>query len=274
MKMNKKINIVKIKFQNSRFGYYKNSMEFPIQHLDYLIVEDDRGEDIGQAIINYEKQKFVEDNVKLQILRKATNEDLNKNSANRIKEKIAYKFCVEKNKELKLQMKLINVEYRLDRKKIIFYFTAENRIDFRELVKFLAAEYKTRIEMRQISPREDLQKTNSIGSCGLPVCCNRFINHFEPVSTQLVKDQNLPMNPSKISGCCGKLKCCFLFEHETYQEFLTKYPPYGTKIKHEDKYATIEKIDIFQETLSLRYDDDSMEDFPLSDLRKTLKIIK
>jgi len=231
-------------------------------------VEADRGEDMGMAILNSNKQDFSDNNDLPKILRKASRNEILRMKENRLKEKQAFYFCKTKIPELQMQMNLVDVECRLDRKKITFYFTANGRIDFRELVKVLAAEYKTRIEMRQISTREESKRANGVGMCGLPLCCNRFIDDFEPVSTQLVKDQNLPMNPAKISGYCGKLKCCFRYEYDSYQAILQEYPEYGTTIKAKDKQAVLEKIDIFQETATLRYDEEHTEDIPLNEFKR------
>ncbi len=273
--MNNNSPLIKIKFKGSRREYFRNSMEFPIKENDHLVVEAERGEDIGIAIAeNPGKKQYPDDENTFPILRKATNNDLIQDNENRIKEKFSFQFCKRKIEVLNLPMKLVDVEYRLDRKKIIFYFTADDRIDFRELVKILAAEYKTRIEMRQISTREELRRIGGIGPCGKQLCCANWIDDFEPVSTQLVKEQNLPMNPSKISGCCGKLKCCFRYEHDIYSEFLKNYPPYGSIVKYEDKMGAIEKIDIFQKTVTIKFEDDQLEEFPLQDLKKKIKVLK
>ena len=266
--------LVKIKFQGCRRELFRNNMDFPIENDDTLIVDAERGEDIGIAI-NYLDSKIASeaDKDKLTILRKASHHDLEKNNENKLRQKIAHEFCQQRIEELHMPMKLIDVEYRLDRKKIIFFFTADDRIDFRELVKVLAAEYKTRIEMRQISTREEARRIGGIGPCGEPVCCRQFIDDFEPISTQLVKEQNLPMNPTKISGLCGKLKCCFRYEHDFYKEFLEKYPSYGTKISFNKQNGTIEKIDIFQRTITIRFESDEVEEFPLKEFDNNYKVL-
>lgn len=266
--------LLKIKFKGSRRELYRNDMEFPIMDGDDMIVEAERGEDMGRAIL-FKKDRRISENEEnaLRVLRKADRRDLHRNSENRIREQYAFRFCLEKIRELELPMKLIDVECRLDRKKIIFYFTADDRIDFRELVKILASEYKTRIEMRQISTREESRRYSGIGACGEPTCCHQFIDKFEPVSTQLVKEQNLPMNPAKISGCCGKLKCCLRYEHPFYTDILAKFPSYGTAVKFGDREATVEKIDVFQKTITLKFDDDVLEEFPLEEFEKKHKVI-
>src|SRR6056297_1675394 len=233
MSNNDKDNIVKIVFKGRRIGYFRNVMEFPIKNGDRLIVETERGEDLGTAIINEDKDLQSVNNKEPRILRRATEDDLIKSRQNRTDERLAKEYCDQQATNLGLEMHMVDVEFRLDRKKMIFYFTADGRVDFRELVKILARKYKTRIEMRQINPREEVRRYNSLGPCGLELCCQHFLAGFKPVKTQLVKDQNLPMNPNKISGVCGKLKCCFRYEYEKYKEFLSDFPDYGVTIKIE-----------------------------------------
>ncbi|HCK99548.1 MAG TPA: hypothetical protein DHW42_05510 [Candidatus Marinimicrobia bacterium] len=266
--------LVKIKFQGCRRELFRNTMGFPLEANDTVIIEAERGEDIG-ITLPYLKEKRAEqcNQENLTVLRKASSEDVQKDNDNRKRQKMALQFCQRQVEELELPMKLIDVEYRLDRKKITFYFTSDERIDFRELVKILAAEFKTRIEMRQISSREETRRCGGIGLCGEPLCCHQFIDDFEPISTQLVKEQNLPMNPTKISGPCGKLKCCFRYEHDMYAEFLNKYPPYGTKVAFSNRTGIIEKIDIFQKTIAIRFDNDEMEEFPVTEFENKYKVI-
>lgn len=271
--MSKKVKdtVVKIIFKGRRIGYYRNVMEFPIKNGDRLIVETERGEDLGTAIINQDKELRSVNNKEPRILRRATEKDLVKSCKNRTDERLAKEYCDNQAKELGLEMNMVDVEFRLDRKKMIFYFTADGRVDFRELVKILARKYKTRIEMRQINPREEVRRYNSIGPCGLTLCCQRFLKGFKPIKTQLVKDQNLPMNPNKISGVCGKLKCCFRYEHDKYKEFLSEYPEYGVTIKINGKDGTLEKIDIFQKIATIRLETDELKDIPLEKLKKLYK---
>jgi len=266
--------LVKIKFQGCRRELFRNNMDFPIKNDDAIIVDAERGEDIGIAITYPEQKSASEaDKDKSTVLRKANPQDLEKYNENKLRQKIAFDFCQLRIEELRLPMKLIDVEYRLDRKKVIFFFTAEDRIDFRELVKILAAEYKTRIEMRQISTREEARRIGGIGPCGESVCCRQFIDNFEPISTQLVKEQNLPMNPTKISGLCGKLKCCFRYEHDFYKDVLEKYPSYGTKVSFKELSGTIEKIDIFQRTITIKFDNDEITEYPLNEFDNNYKVI-
>jgi len=258
--------VVKLKFKGSYRALCHNSLQFPIKPYEKMIISADRGEEIGCALPPASQNNLPENLEELpKILRKATPTDISHDNENRLREKLAYNFCAAKVAELHLPMKLVDVDLRFDRRKIVFYFTAEERIDFRELVKVLAAEFKTRIEMRQISNREEMKRLNGIGPCGLQLCCAGFIDDFDPISTQLVKEQNLPMNPAKISGCCGKLKCCYRYEHDLYEEVLKNYPAYGSKVKIADKNGVLEKIDIFAKTVTIRYEDNTFEDFPLTD---------
>jgi len=267
---------IKVKFKSSNKQYYENPLELPVVPGDMVIVEADRGEDIGEVcgIKRNVDEVEVPNGENFCILRKAYLSDMKTNVENRIKEIYAFEFCKKKIEELDLPMKLVEAEYRLDRKKLTFYFTADDRIDFRELVKILAAEFKTRIEMRQISSREEIRKAGGFGPCGFPICCRQWITKFEPVMTKHVKDQNLPMNPVKISGACGKLKCCFRYEYDMYAEVLKNYPSYGSKVEIDGKQGYIEKIEIFQKLVTIRFDDENFEDYPLEELGKSIKVLE
>jgi cell fate regulator YaaT (PSP1 superfamily) len=274
MSQNHNDTLVKIKFKGCRREFFHNTMDFPIESGDQVVVEAERGEDIGIALpFNETKTESDNDPNQLTVLRKADPRDLERDNENQLRQKVAFQFCKARIQDLNLPMKLIDVEYRLDRKKIIFYFTADDRIDFRELVKILASEYKTRIEMRQISTREETRRTGGVGLCGEPICCHQFIDNFEPISTQLVKEQNLPMNPTKISGLCGKLKCCFRYEHASYAEILKNYPAYGSKVQFRNQTGTVEKIDIFRNTVTMKFENDEMEDFPLQEFNNNYTVI-
>ena len=273
--MNTSDKLIKIKFKGGNRQLCQNPLDFPVQPNDKMVVSADRGEELGCALSSGSPKNLPEELGEIpSLLRKATPQDLSQSSENRLQEKMALEFCIAKISELNLPMKLIDVDVRLDRRKIVFYFTADERIDFRELVKLLAAEFKTRIEMRQISSREEMKRTDGVGLCGLRLCCASFIDDFDPISTQFAKEQNLPMNPAKISGCCGKLKCCYRYEHDFYEEVLKNYPTYGTRVKVADKTGVLEKIDIFARTLTIRYDDNTAEDFPLTDFNQKITTVQ
>lgn len=265
---------IKVQFFNANILYTSNPMEFPIEDDDLIIVNTENGEEIGRAIINPAKYFEELDNNLPKIVRKATPDDVIRLQYNQRKEKEAMIFCERKVEKLELEMKLINTFFQFDRKKLTFYFTADNRIDFRELVKVLAGEFKTRIEMRQINPREEVRLVDGIGSCGRKLCCHNHLEGFSPVTTQIVKEQNLPMNPSKISGCCGKLKCCYLYEYEEYRKVLNDFPEYGSILKYEKKKCVLEKIDIYHNTITIKFfDDDSFEDLSFKDFTSKVKVI-
>jgi len=265
---------IKLQFFNSNVIKAANPMELPLEDDDLVIVHIDSGEEMGRCVIN--PAKFFEelDNSLPKILRKATPEDIGQYKYNLRKEKEAHIFCERKVAKLGLEMKLVNSYFQFDRKKLMFFFTADNRIDFRELVKVLASEFKTRIEMRQINPREEVRLVDGIGSCGRSLCCANHLDKFSPVTTQIVKEQNLPMNPSKISGSCGKLKCCFLFEYDEYRKVLNEFPPYGSILNYKKEKCILEKIDVFKDIVTIRnIKDDHYEDIDFNEYKSKVKLI-
>ena len=258
--------IIKLKFKGNRREYYLNPMHFPIMPGDRLIVETDKGEDLGMVVAAVSDYRPKISPSPYQILRKADENDLMNISNNRKDEAEILKMSREKIKELGLVMKLMDVEYQLDRKKLSFFYTADERVDFRELVRVLAGIFRTRIEMRQIGVRDETKRINGVGSCGMPLCCSTFLESFDPVSTQTAKDQNLPMNPLKLSGQCGKLKCCLLYEHGFYVQELQKYPPVGEPLLKDKRKGYIQKIDIFTKTVTCDFEDDTREIIPLDEI--------
>jgi len=209
--------VVGVRFKRAGKIYYFSPGELDINTNDDVIVETARGIEYGTAVIG--PREVPDSDVVLplkEVLRKATEADRNKVIDNAHKEQEAFDICEEKIKNHGLPMKLVQVEYTFDVNKIIFYFTADGRIDFRELVKDLAAVFRTRIELRQIGVRDEAKLMGGIGCCGRPLCCNTFLGEFEPVSIRMAKDQNLSLNPTKISGICGRLMCCLKYENECY----------------------------------------------------------
>jgi len=202
---------------------------------DYVIVEVERGHEYAQVI--GEPEMILEadfDKPLKKILRIATKDDIHRINENKKRIKNAFQTCTKKIQERKLDMKLIDAEYSFDRTKLIFYFTSEGRVDFRELVKDLAHIFKVRIELRQIGVRDEARILGGIGHCGRPLCCASFLKGFEPVSIRMAKEQNLPLNPSKISGCCGRLMCCLGYEYENYKKYLKGLPKEGERIKTKE----------------------------------------
>jgi cell fate regulator YaaT (PSP1 superfamily) len=209
--------VVGIRFKKAGKIYYFAPGEFDVKKGDHAIVETARGIEYGEVVLDVKEVAEEELAAPLKpLIRKATEADAKKVEENKVKEREAFKICEEKIAYRKLDMHLVNVEYTFDIGKIIFYFTADGRIDFRELVKDLAAIFRTRIELRQIGVRDEAKMLGGIGCCGRPLCCATFLGDFEPVSIRMAKDQNLSLNPTKISGICGRLLCCLKYENDMY----------------------------------------------------------
>ncbi len=230
------VKIIGIRFRAAGKIYYFDPKDFDISVGEHVIVETARGVEYGHVVI---APKMVEEETLVQplspIIRVATPEDDEIERKNKEKEKEAFKICFEKIQKHGLEMKLIDAEYTFDNNKVLFYFTADGRIDFRELVKDLAAVFKTRIELRQIGVRDETKILGGIGICGRPLCCHTHLFDFAPVSIKMAKEQNLSLNPTKISGVCGRLMCCLKNEEETYEELNSKLPAIGDTVTTDDK---------------------------------------
>ncbi len=223
--------VIGVRFRNVGKIYYFSPKDLEIHTGDHVIVETARGVEYGHVVL---APRDVEDEKVIQplkeVIRIANPQDDKKEEINRKKEKEAFQVCLKKIREHSLEMKLIDVEYTFDNNKILFYFTADGRIDFRELVKDLAAIFKTRIELRQIGVRDETKILGGIGICGRPLCCHTYLSEFVPVSIKMAKEQNLSLNPTKISGVCGRLMCCLKNEEETYEELNRKLPNTGDRV--------------------------------------------
>ena len=223
--------VIGVRFRNVGKIYYFSPKNLEIHAGDHVIVETARGVEYGNVVL---PPRDVEDEKVIQplkeVIRIANPQDDKKEEINRKKEKEAFQVCLKKIREHGLEMKLIDVEYTFDNNKILFYFTADGRIDFRELVKDLAAIFKTRIELRQIGVRDETKILGGIGICGSPLCCHTYLSEFVPVSIKMAKEQNLSLNPTKISGVCGRLMCCLKNEEETYEELNRKLPNTGDRV--------------------------------------------
>ncbi len=260
--------VIEIGFKGRRRGFYANPQQFPFEVGDYAIVEAERGEDLGQVLQIGTESLLKDDKEHLKkIIRKPTPQDLERLAENRRLEKEALEVCKRKAREHGLGMKWIDAEYQFDRNKLTFYFTADQRIDFRELVKDLAATYRTRIELRQIGAREEARRIGGYGPCGYPLCCTTCIaRDFDPITTKYVRDQNLPLNQSKLLGLCGRLKCCLRFEVDFYQSAAAEFPNVGQKIKTAVGVAVVERIDILKEEVVLRFGKSQVEKYSLDEL--------
>ncbi len=229
------IRVIGVRFRTAGKIYFFDPLQYEIKRGDHVIVETARGIEFGTVVSDIRE---VEDDKVVQplkpVIRIANKRDIEQEQTNRQKEKEAFKICQEKIRKHELEMKLIDAEYTFDNNKVLFYFTADGRIDFRELVKDLAGVFKTRIELRQIGVRDETKILGGIGICGRPLCCHSYLSDFIPVSIKMAKEQNLSLNPTKISGVCGRLMCCLKNEEETYEELNRKLPSVGDTVTAED----------------------------------------
>ncbi len=229
------VKIIGVRFRIAGKIYYFNPLLFNIKRGDHVIVETARGIEFGTVVM---PPKEVEEDKVVQplkpVLRLASERDMEQERANKEKEKEAYKICLEKIKQHNLEMKLIDAEYTFDNNKVLFYFTADGRVDFRDLVKDLAGVFKTRIELRQIGVRDETKLVGGVGICGRALCCHSYLSDFAPVSIKMAKEQNLSLNPAKISGVCGRLMCCLNNEEEIYEELNRKLPSVGDFVTTDD----------------------------------------
>ena len=229
------IKVIGVRFRRAGKIYYFSPGKLDIHINDHVIVETARGVEYGLVVIG---PRDVEDDKVVQplksVIRLTTAQDDAQENGNREKEKEAFKICLEKIRKHRLEMKLIDAEYTFDNNKVLFYFTADGRIDFRELVKDLASVFKTRIELRQIGVRDETKILGGIGICGRPLCCHTHQSEFLPVSIKMAKEQNLSLNPTKISGVCGRLMCCLKHEEETYEELNSRLPGVGDHVTARD----------------------------------------
>ena len=262
------IKVVGVRFKKAGKVYYFDNDGIDLKRGDNIIVETARGLEFGETVL--EPRDVEEDTIVTplkKVIRIATDEDKVRNLENKSKEKEAFNICLEKIEEHKLPMKLIDVEYTFDNNKIIFYFVADGRIDFRELVKDLASIFRTRIELRQIGVRDESKMVGGLGPCGRQMCCSVFIGDFEPVSIKMAKEQNLSLNPTKISGVCGRLMCCLNYEQKTYEEIRKKTPMIGSIVKTEDGEGEVVENSIIKEAVKVKMkmpDSDELEIKPYS----------
>ncbi len=246
-------NIIGVRFKKVGKVYHFDPNGLDIKKGDTVIVETSRGIEIGEVVIGiHEVDESVIKKPLRSVIRIADDNDLNILRENKKKEEEAFALCCEKIKKHNLEMKLVEVEYTFDNSKILFYFTADGRIDFRELVKELANIYRTRIELRQIGARDESKTLGSIGICGRSLCCSQFLGEFEPVSIKMAKEQGLSLNPTKISGSCGRLMCCLKYEQEAYEELLKVTPKVGAVVDTPDGRGTVEYVNILKGLIKVR----------------------
>jgi cell fate regulator YaaT (PSP1 superfamily) len=249
------VRLVFIKLPNRKCEEF-DALAFSLNMGENVIVESERGSVLGKVLAEpHEKEKRFILKSPRKVIRVATSEDLEQFEKNKQLENEAFLFCLQKIEEKSLNMKLVKTEVLLDRSKILFYFTAEKRVDFRELVKDLAAEYKMRIEMRQIGVRDEAKMICGIGSCGRELCCAKFMNRFDLVSVKMAKEQNLALNPTKISGICGRLMCCLAYEYPAYLELKKNLPKVGKHVVTRSGKGKIIRQDILSQTVTVELEE-------------------
>lgn len=249
------IEIVGVRFKNAGKIYYFNPNGIALKKGDYAVVETVRGVEIGEVML--QNRDVLETSVVSplkEVVRKANDDDFKKLEEIKKKQIKAFDICKEKIARHKLDMSLVDVEYTFDESKILFYFTADGRVDFRELVKSLASVFKTRIELRQIGVRDEAKMLGGIGICGRPVCCNSFLGDFQPVSIKMAKEQSLSLNPTKISGTCGRLMCCLKYEQSNYEEMLKFVPRVDALVKTPDGKGTVVENNVLAGMVKVKID--------------------
>ncbi len=248
--------IVGVRFRKPGKVYFFDPEKLSIEKGQKVIVETSQGQEIGEVTTGV---KFVHEEILKfplkKIVRIATRIDIRNDEENIKKEKEAFKIAEQKIKKYKLDMNLTEVEYKFDNSKITFFFTADNRIDFRELVKDLAAIFRTRIELRQIGVRDEVRKIGGNGVCGRELCCCTFLDNFETVSIKMAKEQNVSLNPSKISGNCGRLMCCLKYEQDAYEEKLKRLPKIGAIVRTEEGEGVVDSIQTLREIIRVKFKD-------------------
>lgn len=266
--------VIGVRFKEVGKVYYFDPNGIQMKKGDMAIVETARGVECGEvAMENREiEDKDIVHPLK-KMIRKATQGDLKKVEENRKKERHAFEICEKKILDHKLEMKLVDVEYSFDNNKILFYFTADGRVDFRELVKDLASVFRTRIELRQIGVRDEAKMMGGLGICGRPFCCTSFLGEFQPVSIKMAKEQGLSLNPVKISGTCGRLMCCLKYEQAAYSDLLRTTPKNGAVVNTPEGRGVVVDVNLLTGMLKVRMDR-APEAAPMSFHAKQVKVIK
>jgi cell fate regulator YaaT (PSP1 superfamily) len=267
--------VIGVRFKNAGKLYFFHPGALWPSAGDYVIVETARGVEFGEVVTGV--REIDDDQIIAplkQVIRVASAEDIKHAQENEKNEREAYEVCQRKILEHKLDMKLVSVEYTFDNSKILFYFTANGRVDFRSLVKDLASVFKTRIELRQIGVRDEAKMLGGLGPCGRPICCGSFLGDFQPVSIKMAKEQNLSLNPTKISGVCGRLMCCLKYEQDDYELTRKRMPKVGKEVIVPDGRGVVWDINVIKETVKVKIqkgDSSELKDYPLADVQKTVQ---
>ena len=251
--------VISVRFKESGRSYYFDPCSLTPAAGDYVIVETARGVECGEVVRAAHELPHTGFTREVKpVLRLADGMDIRRMRQNRADERAAFKVCEQRIAAHKLQMKLIDAEYTLDRSKLVFHFTADNRVDFRELVKDLASHFHTRIELRQIGVRDESKMLGGLGVCGQPFCCSRFLKNFQPVSIKMAKEQGLSLNPTKISGACGRLMCCLAYEQKSYEYLNSITPQPGSVVRTPDGEGTVLEVNVVSGMLKVRSNVESL----------------
>ena len=249
------LKIIGVRFKSVGKIYYFDPGDAELKNGDKVIVETSRGVECGEVVMtDREIDETSFKNPIKPIIKKADERDLKTIERNKQREQEAFEICKQKIEAHKLKMDLIDVECTFSNNKMLFYFTAENRVDFRELVKDLASVFRTRIELRQIGVRDEAKMLGGLGICGQPFCCSRFLGDFQPVSIKMAKEQGLSLNPTKISGCCGRLMCCLKYEQDSYEDLLKHTPKVGAIVKTTDGKGVVQEVNLLTGKLRVKID--------------------
>ena len=265
------IQVIGVRFKKAGKIYYFDPNGLEIKKGNYVVVETARGIEFGECVIGI--KEILENDIVSplkSVIRVADSSDIDKHKINKVKEKEALEICLKKIEEHKLDMKLIDVEYTFDNNKVIFYFTADGRVDFRELVKDLATIFKTRIELRQIGVRDEAKMLGGLGPCGRSLCCSTFLGDFASVSIKMAKEQNLSLNPTKISGICGRLMCCLNYEQSTYEDIRKRLPKVGSIVEVDGYTGEVVSNNTVKESVKVKYrrnDEEVIEEFKIENTK-------
>lgn len=272
------VNVVGVRFRTAGKIYFFDPCGLELEKGDRVIVETARGIECGTVVLPNHEVPDEEVVAPLKnVIRKATEDDLKHVEENHVKEKEAFQICLEKIKKHGLEMKLIDVEYTFDNNKVLFYFTADGRIDFRELVKDLASVFRTRIELRQIGVRDEAKMMGALGPCGRPLCCSTHLSEFNPVSIKMAKEQSLSLNPAKISGTCGRLMCCLKYEQETYEYLLNRAPKVDAVVQTPNGQGTVVQVNLLRELVKVKLDSEQgtdIIDFSFNDVKVVKDVVE
>ncbi|MBE6824971.1 MAG: stage 0 sporulation protein [Ruminococcaceae bacterium] len=267
--------VIGVRFKEVGKIYYFDPIDIKFNSGEYVIVETARGVECGEVATPNREE--ADENIVFplkKVIRKATDEDMKRLEENKLKEKDALKTCEKLVAQHQLEMKLVDVEYTFDNSKIMFYFTADGRVDFRALVKDLASVFKTRIELRQIGVRDEAKMLGGLGVCGKPFCCSSFLGEFQPVSIKMAKEQGLSLSPVKISGTCGRLMCCLKYEQEAYTDLLKRTPKVGAIVKTPIGRGLVVENNLLTQTLKVKMDNTPDEAAPQTFKVKEVKLVK